>query len=93
MTARKLDNGEDQVYRFGYNIVGNVVYFIDPVGRTTTFLYESNPIDVNAVYQRRAGGESMDPYGEPTDLLESRTYNSGQPHLPDTITDTSGQTT
>lgn len=78
--ARILDDGTTQRYQFEYNDYGKVTKTIDPVGRTNTFSYATNGIDL---VQVRGSGTN--------DLLATFTYNSA--HQPLTSTDVSGQTT
>jgi RHS repeat-associated protein len=65
-----------------YNSKGNVTRATDAVGRTTTYNYAANEIDLLEIRQVN---------GQTTDLLETRTYNAQ--HQPLTMTDASGQTT
>jgi len=80
--GRVLDDGTTQLYQIEYNSLGNQTRTIDPIGRTLTFVYETNQIDLKEVRQTRAGQN---------ELLFAATYNSQ--HLPLTATDASGQTT
>jgi RHS repeat-associated protein len=80
--GRVLDDGTSQIYRYEYNPKGKVTRYTDPVGRATTYTYESNGMDL--LETRQVSGQS-------TDLLETRTYNSQ--HRPLTVTDAAGQTT
>jgi RHS repeat-associated protein len=57
---------------------------IDPVGRTFSYVYADNGIDLLEVRQTRDGQN---------ELLLKRTYKAQHPHLPDTSTDAAGQTT
>ncbi|HEU5122558.1 MAG TPA: RHS repeat-associated core domain-containing protein [Verrucomicrobiae bacterium] len=80
--ARVLDNGETQTYQYTYNDLGKVTSFIDPLGRRTSFIFDSNNlIDLLEVHQTTPG------YGD--QLLTKVTYNSG--HLPITVQDVAGQ--
>jgi RHS repeat-associated protein len=79
--GRVLDDGTTQLYTYAYNGFGHVTNYIDPVGRTFKYVYDTNGIDLLEVRQVRAG------YNE---LLSKATYNSQ--HLPLTRTDTAGQT-
>jgi RHS repeat-associated protein len=89
--GRVLDGGTTtQLVQFGYNSLGNVTLKTDPLGRTTTYKYAANNIDLLAVYQRNPAGVSTDASGSAADLVASYTYNSQ--HLPLTATDASGQT-
>lgn len=80
--GRVLDDGTTQLYQYEYNTFSNVTRAVDPLGRTTAYIYDENGIDLLEVRQIN---------GAANDLLETRTYN-GQ-HLPLTVTDTAGQTT
>ena len=55
---------------------------IDPVGRTFSYIYAENGIDLLEIRQTRAGQN---------ELLSKMTYNAQ--HLPLTSTDAAGQTT
>ncbi|MBL9169181.1 MAG: hypothetical protein JNN07_15685 [Verrucomicrobiales bacterium] len=79
--GRVLDDGTTQLYSYDYNGFGHVTRMVDPVGRSFTYLYASNGIDLLEVRQTRAGK---------SELLSSRTYNSQ--HLPLTTVDAAGQT-
>ena len=80
--ARVLDDGTTQLYQFEYNSLGNPTRSIDPIGRTLTFVYEPNQIDLKEVRQTRAGQN---------ELLFAAAYNAQ--HLPLSATDAAGQTT
>jgi YD repeat-containing protein len=80
--GRVLDDGSTQRYTYEYNGFGNVTKTIDPVGRTFSYTYAENGIDLLAARQTR-GGQS--------ELLSQMTYN-GQ-HRPLTSKDAAGQTT
>jgi len=82
IVARVLDDGTTQLSSFGYNALGNVTNFTDPVGRNFSFIYASNNIDLLQTLMTR-NGQSQ--------LRQSATYNAQ--HLPLTITDAAGQTT
>ncbi len=81
--GRVLDDGSTQLERTSYNDQGNVTQTIDPLGRTTNFVYAANGIDLTSVRQVNAQGGS--------DLLATFTWNAQ--HLPVTITDASGSVT
>lgn len=81
--GRVLDDGTTQLYQYEYNDSGNVTKATDPAGRSTTYTYDTNGIDLLEVRQTTGGTIN--------ELLASYTYN-GQ-HLPLTATDASGQTT
>ncbi len=80
--GRVLDDGSTQLYTYGYNEFGNVTNTIDPLGRSFTYLYDTNGIDLLEVRMTRAGKD---------ELLFKATYNAQ--HLPLTTTDAAGQTT
>jgi len=80
--ARVLDDGSTQLYQYGYNSMGILTNTVDPVGRTTAFIYDTNAIDLLEIRQRGSAGYER---------LAKFTYNSQ--HLPLTSTDASGQTT
>lgn len=80
--GRVLDDGSTQLYTYEYNDFGNVTKTIDPVGRTFSYIYDANGIDLLEVRQTRAGQN---------ELLSQTTYNAQ--HLPLTVKDAAGQTT
>jgi RHS repeat-associated protein len=80
--GRVLDDGSTQLYTYEYNGFGNVTKMIDPMGRTFSYIYAENGIDLLETRQTRAGQN---------ELLSKRTYNAL--HLPLTSTDAAGQTT
>jgi RHS repeat-associated protein len=68
---------------FGYNALGHMTQSVDPVGRTFTYLYDANNIDLLEARQTR---------GSNNDLLGKWVYNNNQ-HLPNKYIDGSGQVT
>jgi RHS repeat-associated protein len=80
--GRVLEDGQTQMYRYAYNGFGLLTNAVDPVGRTFTYIYATNGIDLLEVRQTR-GGQN--------ELLSRATYNDQ--HLPLTMTDAAGQTT
>ena len=80
--GRALDDGSTQLYTYAYNSFGHITNCIDPVGRTLTYIYDTNEIDLLEVRQTRLGQN---------ELLAKVTYNSK--HRPLTATDSAGQTT
>jgi RHS repeat-associated protein len=80
--GRVLDNGSTQLRTYAYDGFGHLTNSIDPVGRTFSYLYSSNGIDLAEVRQTREGHN---------ELLLKMTYNTQ--HLPLTRTDAAGQTT
>jgi RHS repeat-associated protein len=79
--GRVLDDGSTQLYTYAYDGFGHVTNRIDPVGRTFSYIYSSNGIDLLEVRQTRAGNN---------ELLSRTTYNPH--HLPLTTVDAAGQT-
>jgi RHS repeat-associated protein len=78
-----VDGGASQVSSFTYNAKYRIATSTDPVGRQTTFTYDTNGLDLLEVEQVRSGG---------TDVLATLAdYTSRR--LPQTITDAAGQTT
>jgi RHS repeat-associated protein len=77
--ARVLDDGTTQLYQYEYNAIGKVTKSIDPVGRTFTYVYAANDIDLIEARQTRTGN----------DLLTRIQYDAR--HLPTNITDTAGE--
>lgn len=69
--ARVLDDGSTQSSTFAYDGWGNVTNVVDPIGRTTRFIYSTNGIDLREVRQKVGTGEES---------LASFSYNSQ--HLP-----------
>ncbi len=81
--ARVLDDGTTQLTQFTYNTGGMVTSRTDPVGRQTTYTYDTNGIDMLQVRQTKPGG---------SDLLA--TYGGyTTEHQPTTVNDAAGQTT
>jgi RHS repeat-associated protein len=89
--ARVLDDGTTQLWQHEYNSIGKMTKSTDPVGRVTSYVYDTNNIDLLTVYQQRPGGASTDPFGMPADQIASYTYNLL--HEPLTVTDAAGKTT
>lgn len=81
-TGRVLDDGSTQLYTYEYNGFGNVTKQVDPLGRTFSYVYADNGIDLLETRQTRAGQN---------ELLSKTTYNAQ--HQPLTSTDAAGQTT
>jgi RHS repeat-associated protein len=80
-TGRVLDDGQTQLITDARNDFGRVTNTVDPLGRTFSFLYASNGIDLLEVRQTR---------GINNELLFRGTYNSQHRIL--TAVDASGQT-
>jgi RHS repeat-associated protein len=82
LVGRVLDDGTTQLYYYQYNLAGNLTNYTDPMGRSFTYLYATNNIDLLQSIMTRNGKN---------EVQGSITYNSL--HLPLTVTDASGQTT
>jgi len=80
--GRVLDDGTTQLYYYDYNSIGNMTNSIDPVGRTFSYIYATNNVDLLQVIMTHKGKH---------EVQRSMTYNSQ--HLPLRITDAAGQTT
>jgi RHS repeat-associated protein len=80
--GRVLDDGASQTYYYQYNALGNLTNSTDPLGRSFTYVYSTNNVDLLQV-QMTSNGRN--------ELQSSITYNSQ--HRPLTMTDASGQTT
>jgi RHS repeat-associated protein len=80
-TGRVLDDGSTQLYYRGYNDVGNITTAVDPAGRTFSYSYAANEIDVLETRQTRAGQ---------SELMRQTTYDAQ--HRPLMSTDAAGQT-
>lgn len=81
-TLRILDDGTPQLTQTYYNSLGRTTNAVDPLGRSTTFTYAANQIDLLEVRQKTGPSAS--------DRLALFTYNSQ--HLPLTAVDAAGQT-
>jgi len=80
--GRVLDDGTTQLYSYTYNSFGKPTQRIDPLGRTFTYVYDTNDIDLLEIRQIRAGNN---------ELLSKRVFNSQ--HRITSFTDAAGQTT
>jgi YD repeat-containing protein len=80
--ARVLNDGSTQLYQHDVDPFGNVTKSVDPLGRTFSYAYAVNGIDLLEVRQTR---------GVNDDLLVKANYNNRNQPL--TITDASGRTT
>jgi RHS repeat-associated protein len=92
--ARVLSDGSTQLSQYAYNSIGKMTQAIDPlrpVGRVTSYVYDTNKVDLLTVYQRNPSGGSTDPDGQSADIIEQHTYNPF--HEPLTSTDAALQTT
>src|ERR1043166_6983759 len=79
--GRVLDDGSTQLYTYAYDGFGHVTNSVDPLGRTFSYVYASNGIDLLEVRQTRGGNN---------ELLSRMTYNAQ--HLPLTTVGADGQT-
>jgi RHS repeat-associated protein len=79
--GRVLDDGSTQLFTYIYDGFGHPTTIVDPVGRTFSYVYDTNGIDLLEVRMTRAWQN---------ELLAAMTYNSQ--HLPLTIVDAAGQT-
>ena len=70
--GRVLDDGSTQLYTYEYNDFGNITKQVDPVGRTFSYIYAENGIDLLEIRQTRAGQN---------ELLSQKTYNAPAPAL------------
>jgi RHS repeat-associated protein len=80
--ARVLDDGTTQLANFAYNALGKVTSSIDPVGRSITYNYSTNLVDLLAVRQTT---------GTNNDLQARFLYNSQ--HRPTAVFDAAGKMT
>jgi RHS repeat-associated protein len=87
VVARKIPGptGEliDQIRRYDYDDYGHLLKSTDPLGRSTSYVYAANTIDLLEV--RQSTGSTT------YDVVARYTYNSQ--HLPLTVTDAAGQVT
>ena len=79
--GRVLDDGQTQLHIQAYNQFGRLTNSVDPLGRTLSFVYATNGIDLLEVRQTRAVNN---------ELLFRATYNAQ--HRPLTVVDAAGQT-
>ena len=89
--ARQLEGGVSQLWEYSYNPLGNKLKEVDPLGRTKSYRYDANNIDVIETYQRNPAGASVDPEGQRADKVSGATYNTL--HEPLTETDAAGRVT
>jgi RHS repeat-associated protein len=80
--GRVLDDGTTQLTQAAYNALGDPATFVDPAGRTTTFGYAPNQIDLTSITQKT---------GTTQTTVATMTYNAQ--HRPATVTDAAGETT
>lgn len=79
VTARRLDDGADQVYTTTYSATGRVLESVDPMGRATVYQYDTNGVDLLNVSYRNG-----------TNLEITETYTGYINHQPWGTTDASG---
>lgn len=79
--GRVLDDGSTQLYTQEYNGFGHLTRSVDPIGRTVSYIYDTNGIDLVEVRQTRAGNN---------ELVLQAAYNDQ--HRPLTAVDAAGQT-
>ena len=80
--GRVLDDGSTQLYYREYNDFGNITTAVDPAGRTFSYTYAANEIDLLETQQTRAGQ---------SELMRQVAYSVQ--HLPLISTDAAGQAT
>ena len=80
--GRVLDDGTSQLYAYAYNFLGNITNSVDPVGRTFSYIYDTNGVDLLETRMTHNGKN---------ELLGRTVYNAQ--HKPLFVTDASGQTT
>ncbi len=82
VVGRVLDDGTTQLRTFAYNAAGQLTNTVDPLGRSMTYVYSTNLVDLLEVRQTT---------GSNNDLLVSALYNAQ--HRPTAIFDAAGQMT
>ena len=82
VTARVLEDGTTQLRTAAYNALGRLTHSVDPVGRSMTYVYSTNLVDLLEVRQTT---------GTNDDLIGRFLYNSQ--HLPTVAFDAAGQMT
>ena len=80
--ARVLDDGTTQSTQASYNAFGKTTQSVDALGRTTSYAYSTDGLDLLEVRNTT---------GAANELLAQYTYNTQ--HKPLTVTDAAGQTT
>jgi RHS repeat-associated protein len=84
-------SGATQLYQYQYNSFGNLIKNVDPTGRTATYTYAANGIDVASVYQENPSATGTDSFGQKADKIAALTYDSNHDLI--SMTDASGQIT
>lgn len=79
--GRVLDDGSSQTSYYQYNALGRITHSADPIGRSFTYVYSTNNVDLLQVIMTSHGKQ---------EVQSMFTYNLQ--HEPLTITDASGQT-
>ena len=82
IVGRVLDDGITQLHSYKYNSAGNITNRTDPAGRTFSYIYDTNGVDLLEIRMTHNGKN---------ELLGRTTYNFQ--HRPLTITDAAGQPT
>ena len=80
--GRVLDDGSTQLHSYEYNDFGELTKEVDPLGRTFSYVYAANGIDLLETRMTRDGA---------SELLSQSTFDAQ--HQPLTKTDAAGQTT
>jgi len=80
--GRALDDGSTQLWQMDRDLWGNLTRAVDPIGRTTRYVYAPNYVDLLETWQSVEGGE---------ELLSRFTWSAQ--HLPLTVLDAAGQLT
>ena len=80
--GRVMDDGSTQIRRFTYNALGHVTNSVDPLGRSMTYIYSTNSVDLL---------EARQTTGTNNVILGKFLYNDQ--HLPTAIWDAAGQMT
>ena len=78
-----------QVNQYSYNASGKVIQSIDPIGRTFTYVYDANNIDLMEIRETQGG----DNYLIGKWIYENQSQPVNNQHIPLTYIDGSAQTT
>lgn len=81
--SRKIDETNTQTWQYEYNAFGRVTKAIDPIGRTFSFAYAANNVDLLEKREVKGGNNF---------LIGKWQYNN-EKHLPNVYIDGSGQRT
>jgi RHS repeat-associated protein len=82
VVARVLDDGSTQLRTYGYNAFGRITNSTDPCGRSFSYFYDTNGVDLLEMRMTRQGKN---------ELLLKASYNRN--HQQTTVTDAAGLTT